>query len=219
VAYSCSMIVSVLWASINGAWSPWAYEQMDAKNVSGLRSAEKKMMVLWGGLIFFLMLISPELLWIMGGEEYMQAIYVLPPVIAAYAIQAVYSFYNNIELYNKKQKYIAINTTVAAFVNIVLNYFFINKYGYLAAAFTTLIGYLLMLFLHYWVVRRIGQDYWYDTKFNMIFAGVTVIMMLLMMFLYKMPVIRYGITFIVMLVAIFLLFKYKGLVIKYLKKK
>ena len=68
-------------------------------------------------------------------------------------------------------------------------------------------------------MRRIGQDYWYDTKFNMIFAGVTVIMMLLMMFLYKMPVIRYGITFIVMLVAIFLLFKYKGLVIKYLKNR
>ena len=41
IAYSCAIIVSVLWASMNTAWSPWAYEKMDEENYSALRKASK----------------------------------------------------------------------------------------------------------------------------------------------------------------------------------
>lgn len=191
VAYSCGIVITVLWGSINGAWSPWAYEQMDAQKLSELRKAEKILMLLWGILVVVMMLFGPEILLIVGGKKYMEAQNVIPPVMAAYGIQAVYTFYYNIEVYSKKQHFIAINTTIAAVMNIILNYIFVTRYGYIAAAYTTLVGYIMMLILHIAVVIIIGKGNWYDLKFNILFSVSLIITMLGMMILYMLPIARY----------------------------
>lgn len=204
VAYSCGIVITVLWGSINGAWSPWAYEQMDAKNLSDLRKAEKILMLLWGTLVVGMMLFGPEILLIVGGKKYMEAKNVIPPVMAAYGIQAVYSFYYNIEVYSKRQRFIAINTTIAAVTNIILNYVFVTKYGYIAAAYTTLVGYIMMLILHIAVVIIIGKGNWYDSRFNIMFSISLIITMFGMIILYMFPIVRYAV--IAVFVVAFLIF-------------
>lgn len=54
-----------------------------------------------------------------------------------------YSLYVNIEHYYKKTPYITVNTIIAAASNIVLNFIFIPRYGYIAAAYTTLASYFI----------------------------------------------------------------------------
>ena len=44
--------------------------------------------------------------------------------------------------------YVTVNTIIAAVSNIVLNFLFIPKYGYVAAAYTTLASYLISFMLH-----------------------------------------------------------------------
>ena len=210
VAYSCGMIISVMWAAINGAWSPWAYEQMDSKQFDILKKAEKYLVAVWGIFVFVVMLFGPELLLFMGGEKYVDAKNVIPPVMAAYGIQAIYTFYCNIEIYSKKQKYIAINTSIVSIINIILNYYYIYKIGYIAAAFTTLLGYILMLVMHMSVVRCLGRGKWYDAGYNIGFAFLFVFVMGGMLWLYKFNVLRY--IFICICVVI-------GLIIGFLKRE
>ena len=153
VSYTISMAVSILWTSMNNAWSPWAYEQMEQKEYNNLYYSSKPYTLFFLFVVFTFMLLTPELLLIMGGNYYLQAKYVMPPVMVGYIFQFVYSLYVNIEFYHKKQKSIAIGTIIAAIINITLNFIFIPKFGYIAAAYTTLIGYMTLFIIHFIRVR------------------------------------------------------------------
>ena len=105
VAYSCSMIVSILWTSMNTAWSPWAYEQMDRQDYAALKKASRPYLLFFGFVVFCFLMIAPDILLLMGGRGYLAGLAVIPPVMVAYVFQFVYSLYVNIETFSKKQKY------------------------------------------------------------------------------------------------------------------
>lgn len=208
VAYNCGMIISILWGAINAAWSPWAYEQMDEKDYVVLKDKQKQLMAFWVILIVCIQLFSPEILYVMGGEKYMEAVYVIPPVMASYGIYAIITFYINIEIYNKRQVYIARNTIIAAFINIVMNYYFITTYGYIAAAYTTLLGYSILLLLHLRVVFKMKKDYLYDNRFNMFVAAFMIITMFVINALYQIQTVR--LIAIILLIVISVVFVIKN---------
>ena len=65
---------------------------------------------------------------------------------------------------NEKTKFIALGTTLAAIINIVLNAIFIPRYGYVAAAYTTLVTYALYFLFHYYLYRHIEKEKIYSVK-------------------------------------------------------
>lgn len=206
VAYYCGLMLSVFWSAVNNAWSTWAYEKMEQQSYYQLKRASKPLLLLMGGIIFIILLFVPEIMFLMGGTAYMEAIYVVPPVVIAYAFQVVYSLYVNIEFFSKKQKYIALGTTIAAIVNIVLNIIFIPIFGYLAAAYTTLAGYILLFFIHFYFVNKMKKTEWYDTKFNLIFLSGSLLLLPLSIVLYRFYIIRIGIILILGICIFFIAF-------------
>lgn len=208
VAYTISLVVSILWTSMNNAWSPWAYSKMDEKNYEILFTKSKTYTIFFIFIVFGFMLVTPELLLIVGGDYYAQAKYVIPPVMVGYIFQFIYSLYVNIEFYKKKQKNIAIGTMVAALINIVLNFIFIPKFGYIAAAYTTMIGYFCLLVIHYCFVKKLKCTYWYDTKFFIVIICISILYMILCNVLYNYLLLRY--------VAI--IFIFFGFVLYFIKK-
>ena len=191
VAYNVSLLVSLLWTSLNNAWSPWAYKQMDEKHYDKLKKYSKPYFLGFLAIVYVAMLITPELLFFMGGRGYMEAKYVMPPVMVGYVFQFVYSLYVNIEFYHKKQKNIAIGTTLACIINIILNYIFIPKYGYIAAAYTTLVGYIVLYIVHYRFVKKLGVTGWYDNKFFLKLLFISLIYMFICNYLYTLSIVRY----------------------------
>lgn len=191
VSSTCSSVVSVLWTSMNTAWSPWAFEKMNNKEYSDLRKYSKPYFMFFFFIAIAFMLFAPELLMIMGGKTYLESIYVIPPIMCGYIFQFIYSLYVNIEYYHKKQKYIACGTIIAALVNIILNYLFIPIFGYIAAAYTTLFGYLLLYLIHYFIVKKMGYAGWYDKSFFKKASIMSIFITLLVNILYKFNIIRY----------------------------
>lgn len=191
VAYTCSSVVSVLWTSMNTAWSPWAYDQMETGSFDALKKASKPYIFFFGVVVFGFLLIAPELLWIMGGSDYLDALSVIPPVMTACVFQFIYSLYVNIEFYYKKQVLTAVGTVIAAVVNIGLNYIFIPQYGYIAAAYTTLAGYIVLFFIHFIIAARLKKSFFYDTKFNLFFLLCSICVMFGMILLYSYNIVRY----------------------------
>ena len=219
VAYTLSMVVSLLWNSMNNAWSPWAYEQMDKKHYEKLKRNSKSYSLFFLGVIFLFMLVTPELLYIMGGKEYMEAKYVLPPVMTGYIFQFVYSLYVNIEFYHKKQKNIALGTIIATIVNIILNYIFIPIFGYIVAAYTTLIGYIVLFIIHYLFVKKLKCTSWYDTKFFVTLLVVSIIYMLICNIIFTFNICRYIIILIEIILFIYIMLKNKNEILNLLKIK
>lgn len=199
VAYTCSMVVTVLWSSMNSAWSPWTIERMNAGNTEEIKKASRPYILFFAVIVVFMMLISPELLWIMGGNSYMEAKDCLPPVMVGLVCQFVYSLYINAEFYLKKQNRIAIGTVIAAVINILLNLVFVQRYGYVAAAYTTLIGYILLLLFHYLSLKKLGKGDWYDNYFNWLIVLVFILLIPLFLFLYRYTVLRYVVILLVVI--------------------
>ena len=219
VAYSVSSIVSILWMSLNNAWSPWAYDKMDKKDYSALKNTSKPYTIMFITIVMMIMLFTPELLLIMGGKTYLEAKYVMPPVMVGYIFQFVYSLYVNIEFYHKKQRNIALGTIIAAILNIALNAVFIPKYGYIAAAYTTLIGYISLFLIHFMFVKRLKCTSWYDTKFFLIVLSFAIISILVFNLLYKFSIIRYGVIGIASMLLIYFIVRKRDLFIEVIKEK
>ena len=190
IAYACGSIVSLLFSSLNGAWSPWAYSCMDGNDSCILRRVVKPYTVFFIVIVFVGMFFAPELLWIMGGSAYMTALPLIPVVMVSYIYVFIYSFYVNIEFFYKKQKTIAIGTICAALLNLVLNYLFLPMYGYPAAAYTTLAGYVFLFLYNYLFVKHMKRDYYYQASFFIIILIVVSLAIPCMQLLYNLPTVR-----------------------------
>ena len=192
IAYTCAMIASVLWSSMNSAWVPWAFEKMNALSIFEMKRVSRKYILIYSYIIIFMLLFSPELVLIMGGRAYMESSNCLPPIIIGFFCQFVYSLYINIEFYLKQQLRIALSTVVASLVNIILNIIFVPIYGYLAAAYTTLLGYLLLFLFHYLSVKNLGKCDWLDNRFNISITIVFIVLMPIFIYLNQFIGIRYA---------------------------
>ena len=120
----------------------------------------------------------------------------MPPIAAGVFFTSYANIYSDIAIYYKKTKYVMYPTLVAAIANIILNYIFINIFGYQAAAYTTLISYILLSVLQAFWARKlckrngIGISI-YDDKKLAVLAIVTTCCCLFGEILYKNTLARY----------------------------
>lgn len=219
VAYSCAIVVSVLWNSMNTAWSPWAYEKMDEQDYGMLKKASRPYMLFFGAVVFCFIIIAPEMLRFMAGGGYVEAVVIIPPIMIGYVFQFVYSLYVNIEFFHKKQVYIAAGTVVASVVNIVLNLLLLPVFGYVAAAYATLVGYIVLFIMHFVIVKLMGKSGWYDTKFNMGFLGLYLVLIPVFLLIYKLPVLRYCLYALIAVTVIWGVLYFRKEIVYFLKKK
>ena len=191
VAYACAMTANILRNSMTIAWNPWVFDKLNVRKEKEIKKASYVYLIAFLVLCIGIIVLAPEALLILGGEEYKSAVYVIPPVVAAYMFSMVYSLYAGIEHYYKRQKYFAVVATICAVLNIVLNYIFIPVYGYIAAAYTTLASTALECFLHYLNVSRMGMTKIYNTKYNILILAVTIGISAISTIIYDNNVLRY----------------------------
>lgn len=164
VAYSCGAVITLLITSLNTAFSPWLGEKLKEKKYREIRKISKAYILLFTYLTCGILLLTPELLMFMGGKSYGEAIYVMPPVAFGCVCQFMYTMYVNVEQFTRKTLGMAVASIIAALSNFVLNSFFIPRLGYLAAAYTTLASFMILLFIHMFLVKKIGLQHIYSTK-------------------------------------------------------
>ena len=158
LAYQISLLANILWQSMNQAWAPWLYDSIYNNNFKAIWRNSKLYLGAFSIPIIGVYLFAPEAMLILGGTQYYEARFVMPPVIMGCVFQFVYGMYVNLELYAKMTSMISIGTVSAALVNIGLNAIFIPQYGYIAAAYTTLISYGALLAFHFFIVKFRVRD-------------------------------------------------------------
>lgn len=218
MAYNIAMIVAVLWDSLNSAYSPWLGERLHNKDYERIKRYSYGYILFFALCLIGVMLITPEILYILGGKEYIEAKYVIPPVMLGYMFMFLYSMYTNIEQFEKKTKGMAIATVLAAMLNLGLNYVFIQIFGYLAAAYTTLAGYMFLFLFHYFLVRKMGFHTVYNTKFIILIALVVSLASVVVLALYQFNVIRYVVLVLYILAMGSWMYKNRRMLISFVKR-
>lgn len=212
LAYQVSMVVNVVVSGINGSFVPWFYERLKLRDTASTRRVCNQLSALAAALCLGVMLLGPEIIAVFATEEYMEAIWVMPPVALSAYVMFVYGLFSSIEFYYDATWCVTIATSVGAIAKIVANHLLLPEYGFIVAGYTTLACYLVLMGMHWgfarWVVKGQSLDaFAIDERF----VGGSVAVMLVVMgacvLLYSVTVVRFAT--ILACVALALVFRSK----------
>ena len=193
--YSLATILSsigvLLWRALNIMFAPFVNEKLGKRDFNSIPKNVRPLLEMAGIMCVIASLAAPEIISILASDDYMEGIYAVPPIAAGIFAHALYDVFSAVSFFHKKSMNIAISTTTAAVVNIVLNYIFIKSFGYIAAGYTTLIANLVLVVMHYWNTRRIEKEQIYDGKFSCLIVLAVVTGCLLCNLLYGFVIVRY----------------------------
>ncbi len=202
VAYTVAAVLLVFWEAIDASYAPWIYQKMDDEDYPALHKRAKSILLLFAGFAMFLTLFAPEIIRILGPEEYYEGIYIIPSVVSGVFFTAVFSLYIRIEVYLKKSVSIMIGSVVAAGINLLLNWIAIPIFGYLAAGYTTLICYILLAFFHALNLKRLGYSKVYNNKVIAALSFALCAIIIACLITYQFPILRYSLIAALLVVAI-----------------
>lgn len=153
LAYQVSLIMNLLITGINNSLNPWLYRGLKNREYGKIKKITTELIVGVAVLSGIAMLIAPEIVMILGPQEYMGAVRIIPPVMLSTWITFCYCIWGTALFYFECTKLVAVATSSGAVINLVLNVLFIPQFGFIVAAYTTLIGYIVIS-IFYWLFTR-----------------------------------------------------------------
>jgi len=219
LAYSISQVMLMVNDALNKTMSPWLYQKIRDKDYRAMPKVVYSSLLMIACANLFLIAVAPELVAVFAPAPYYDAVYVIPPVAMGVFVQYLYLCFAPFEFYFEKRIWTTIGTVTSATVNLLLNYFFIGKFGYYAAGYTTLVCYVINSGMHYYFMRRVCKRYLdnikpYNAKILIMIAGFFIAIGFGYIPMYGNRLARYGFTFALILV----IFWQRGKVISVLKE-
>ncbi len=202
VAYSVSALATIVWSAVNSSLIPFTYENCKNKTYGNIRKVTTPILVCFAGVCIAVIMLAPEVVSIMATAEYKEAIYAIPPIVGGIFFQVQYYMYANIVYYYKRPKYIMYASVTATIANLILNYVFIKRYGYIAAGYTTLVCFMIQALLDYVAYRKTIKTHVYNWKLIMALSVIVIVISLISNAIYNYSIIRYAIIIILCVIAI-----------------
>lgn len=184
--------LTVINSAINSAFVPWLYEKLERKNYGVIQKRAEQILAILGLLTFCIISCGPELIKLLAPAKYYEAMWSVAPVVLGTFFTIMYTLCANVEIYYEKRVFMSCATMIAAGANVVLNFIFIPKLGYIACAYTTLFCYFVYGVAHYYFMCRIQTEDGlvkeigiYDIRRIAIIYIVTLALSALQMLLYR----------------------------------
>ncbi|MBR5377348.1 MAG: oligosaccharide flippase family protein [Lachnospiraceae bacterium] len=189
--YTIGTLLMFVTNAVGQAWLPWFNERLADGERELIKEKNRLLMAAGCFMTMIFIGVSPEAVKILYAKPYHECMWVIPPVALGTLCQYFYTNYVNQELFHKKTLMIAVNSIIAALINTGLNYVFIQKYGYIAAAYTTLAGYFILMILHFISTKLILKEDIYHNAQYFAMIIITTVLGLSCMYVYEKPVLRY----------------------------
>lgn len=159
LSHNLAMVLNILTSAINNAFAPWLYNQLKKKEYRKIASVSNGLFLMVAVALGLLIGLAPEVIFLMATKDYYEAIYVIPPLAVSLYFVFMYQIFANVEFYFEENKFIMYASVSGAGLNIVLNYIFIQWFGYLAAGYTTLACYIIFGIAHYVFMKKTAAKY------------------------------------------------------------
>ena len=220
VSYSFASLALIVFSALNSTYNPISMKAIKNKEYDVLKSSTNIIVLLSVVFSIFMMLLAPEGLWLLGGDEYLSSLDIIPVLIVGIFFSSFYFVFSNVEFVYEKNKLIFPITLIGAVINIVLNFTIIPLLGYKVAAYTTFIGYLFIAVAHYIASRKIiGEDI-YNIKKLALLVCFLILGGVISMLLYECHyIIRYIVLVILTIILVYVGLKNKNALLKMVIKK
>lgn len=207
LAYQIAVLMQVVTNAISSTLVPWSYEQLKNRSIHALKSAATKLCMLVGIMTFAVILVAPEIIAIVGTEEYKDAVWIVPSVAISVHFTFCYSLFSTVPFYFGATSYIMFASLIGAVLNIILNAIFIPVFGFTAAGYTTLACYFAFMIMHYVFMRityrkELDGTGVYDNRLIFLSCFVLCILGGICMALYRGWIVRYLILIAIALIAV-----------------
>lgn len=196
VAYNAAFMISIVSTSISAAYNPWMVQRVKKNDYSRTTEIGNGISFMFLMLILVFTLCAPEFVKILAPSTYLEAIYIIPSVAGSTFFNLIYTLYGPVLQYRIKTKQLSLITAVTAVLNIILNYFAIKQWGYIAAGYTTFICY----FVYGWgtaayAVYQLKKDQYngkiYDSRKLGLMTLALIVSVIVIPFTYKGYLLRY----------------------------
>lgn len=158
LATTVSYIIWILEDAVWNAWLPWMYEKISRGEGRDIERCWKILMHMFGMISWLLVLFAPEIILVLGGRSYRDAIFLIAPMVTGTLFRFYSYSYTAIQNYHKKTGFVAASTVSVMLLNVVLNYIFILLFGYRAAAYTTAFSYLVLMCMQAIMEKRLTGE-------------------------------------------------------------
>lgn len=208
VAFSFAIVLSFIINAINSSYVPWVYRCIKNNNIKKISPITNILVILITFMLFFLVLFAPEIIYLFAGERYIEAIWIIPPVAVSQLFLFLSQICINIMFYYEDNMSLVKGSILSAVLNLILNYIFINRFGYLAAGYTTLICYIVFFICNYyymkknWSINMCGRKipYNFNAILSIVCLFLTIIFIILMF--YENLIIRSSILLVFIIIII-----------------
>lgn len=209
VAYTLATILNFVITAINGSYVPWFYNKLKAREGSDNKPVANGISILMAFLLLAVIALAPEIIYVMAGKSYGEAMWVVPPVAMSLLLLFYSQLFINVEFYYEERMLLVWGSIGAALCNILLNWLLIPSWGYVAAGYTTLFSYGVFAVSNYLTLKVLEKKYqtrcdYFDLKALIVIFLVFMVLSFAAMGLYLLPVIRYCIIGAVLLALILL---------------
>ena len=158
VATTVIYIVEILHRGFESAWIPWLYARLDKQDFAGAGRAIIAVMVGFAAIFVPVLLLGREVILVLGGPSYLDAIWLLGPMLGGVLFQFLMLKLADIEKFYDRSSAVGVVSIVIAGVNVGLNYVGIQLGGFMSVSYMTLLSYLIAVCLHLPVVRKVAPE-------------------------------------------------------------
>ncbi len=211
LAATLSSLGVLFWRALSTTFSPFVNARLGERRFKEINDSVLPLITVVGLTCVIGALAAPEIIRLMAPKDYLTGIYVIPPVVVGIFLHSLYDVFSAVAFFHKKSARIMVASVTAAVVNIVLNYFCIKQFGFIAAGYTTMISNLLLSTMHYINLRKIEPEKIYDLRYILILGGIVTAACMACNFLY--PLVGW-IRYVLIAAVLVLLFVMRKRVIK-----
>lgn len=198
LAQNLALILTFVLNAINDSYVPWFYGKIKEGKERENRSISTGIAILMAFLLMGIISLAPEFILIMAGKDYMDAVWIVPPVTMSVLLLFYSQLFINVEFYFEAKSLLVWGSIGAAVVSVVLNALLIPVFGYIVAGYTTLISYVAFAVANYFTMRHLAKKNGFsmeafDLKALILLFFVFFALAMLATALYNLPVVRYAI--------------------------
>ncbi len=135
---------------------------------------------------YMLIVMSPTVLRVLAAPEYFEAWKVFQVVGLGFCFYSIHPFFTMGAFIKNKTWYLPISHLLPAFINITLNWYFLPRFGYMAAAWNSVISYFAYSFLNFLLFRKVYPIRFEFRRLGFLFgAGIILVLLSNVFFLHN----------------------------------
>lgn len=209
VSYNIAFACDILLDSVNNTYIPWFYNKMEKEDYSDIKQVVNIIIGILSCVFLGVIWFAPEIIMLVAGKKYMSAIWTIPPVTISVLLLFLAQLSIKVLFFYEKKRMLVYASVISAVSNIILNWIFIPRCGWIAAGYTTFFSYLIFALINYIAARKLlkkekVQCELFDIKTIAVIFLVFLFLSFLGMVFYNRRIIRvcFGIVLLVFIFAI-----------------